>query len=205
MSRARWIVCGAATLAVVWLGPLPGLAREYFSAHMTMHMGVVAVAAPLLALGMAAGPRQPRAAGAAAAVIASVVELIVVWGWHTPALHHAARTSTMALAVEQAMFLTSAFYVWYFALRGGRHASNSAAAGVVALLLTSMHITLLGALLGLAPRPLYPHLSGAAGALDDQHLGGAIMLLVGGLVYLAGGVALTARLVREPQARETRA
>ena len=91
---------------------------------------MVAIAAPLLALGMAAGPRQPRAGGAAAAVIASVVELIVVWGWHTPALHHAARTSTMALAVEQGMFLTSAFYVWYFALRGGRYASNSAAAGI---------------------------------------------------------------------------
>jgi putative membrane protein len=36
----------------------------------------------------------------------------------------------------------------------------------------------------------------ASTALDDQHLGGAIMLVVGGVSYLAGGLWLTARLVR---------
>jgi putative membrane protein len=68
---------------------------------------------------------------------------------------------------------------------------------VVALLLTSMHMTLLGALLALAPRPLY-HRAPASmpSALDDQHLGGAIMLLVGGLAYLAGGLGLTLDVLR---------
>ena len=205
MTRRPWVVGGTGTLALLWLGPLPELATEYFSAHMAMHMGVVAVAAPLLALGTTSGRREAPAGSAAAAIIASVVELIVVWGWHMPALHHAARTSTLALALEQGTFLASAYLVWFFALRGGSHASSSAGAGVVALLLTSMHITLLGALLGLAPRAVYPHLSPAAGALDDQHLGGAIMLFVGGSVYLAGGVGLAARLVREPRVRETQA
>jgi putative membrane protein len=32
--------------------------------------------------------------------------------------------------------------------------------------------------------------------LSDQHLGGAIMLIVGGASYLAGGLWLTALLVR---------
>jgi putative membrane protein len=68
----------------------------------------------------------------------------------------------------------------------------------VGLLLTSMHMTLLGALLALSPRPLYPHLHGAAGLtpLADQQLGGAIMLLVGGVSYLLGGLALTVGLLR---------
>ena len=31
-----------------------------------------------------------------------------------------------------------------------------------------------------------------------QHLGGAVMLLIGGLVYLAGGLGLSARVLRRP-------
>ena len=63
----------------------------------------------------------------------------------------------------------------------------------MALLLTSMHMTLFGALLALTPRPLYDHAGHFASPapLEDQHLGGAIMLLVGGLSYLAGGLWLT--------------
>ena len=58
-----------------------------------------------------------------------------------------------------------------------------------------MHMTLLGALLALTPRPLYAHSTEAA--LEHQHLGGVIMLLVGGIVYLAGGLWLTAGLLRD--------
>lgn len=75
-------------------------------------------------------------------------------------------------------------------------------AGVLALLFTSMHMTLLGALLGLSPRPLFHHNQAEITALglnplEDQHVGGIIMLAVGGLAYLAGGLALVARLLRD--------
>lgn len=61
-----------------------------------------------------------------------------------------------------------------------------------------MHMTLLVALLALTPRPLYLHAGGFSRLtpLEDQHLGGAIMLIVGGVSYLAGGLWLTAGLVR---------
>ena len=55
-----------------------------------------------------------------------------------------------------------------------------------------------GFFFALASRPLYPHLVSVPTALSplaDQHLGGAIMLLVGGLSYLAGGLCLTAGLL----------
>jgi putative membrane protein len=55
ISRSLCLSLGLAILAVVWLGPLPQLARQAFFAHMLMHMGVVAVAAPLLALAVAGG------------------------------------------------------------------------------------------------------------------------------------------------------
>jgi putative membrane protein len=190
---------GAAVLAAAWLSPLPALAGSGFSAHMTLHMAVVAVAAPLLAVGTAGGRFDPvrRWPGAFPAVPASLVELVVVWAWHAPALHHAARHSSWGFALEQASFLASGLVVWWAAFGGtARGRQARAGAGVLALLLTSMHMTLLGALLALTPRPLYAH-GPATGLtpLEDQHLGGAIMILVGGLSYLAGGLWLCARLL----------
>jgi putative membrane protein len=60
--------------------------------------------------------------------------------------------------------------------------------------ITSMHMTLLGALIALSPRTLFAHQN--AEALSDQHLGGALMLLLGGASYLTGGLALSVRFVR---------
>lgn len=185
-------------LALLWLGPLPRLAASDFTAHMTMHMGVVALVAPLLALALAGGPFDParRHPVLFGALATSVVELVVVWGWHAPALHHAARTSVTWLTVEQSMFLICGFSLWMAAL-GGDRVGSRAAAGVLALLLTSMHMTLLGSLIALSPRPLYSHAeAGRPGvALEEQQRGGAIMLVIGGASYLAGGLALSARLL----------
>nr|WP_241769342.1 cytochrome c oxidase assembly protein [Sphingomonas melonis] len=62
------------------------------------------------------------------------------------------------------------------------------------MLVTSMHMTLLGALIGLAPRPLYMH--HGPDALADQQLAGVVMLLVGGIAYLIGGLAMLGRLLQ---------
>ena len=175
----RAIGAGAAVLALAWL-VLPRLGLPPFSAHMTTHMAVVAVAAPLIGLGLS-HRRAPIGA-----VPASVVELVAVWGWHMPALHHAARHDALAFAAEQGTFLVAGVLLWMAAFDARRRLD-----GVMALLLTSMHMTLLGALLALATRPLYGH-----GALLDQQVGGAIMLLVGGAAYLAGGLWLVRPLVR---------
>jgi len=200
MTQPSLLAAGVALLGILWLGPLPTLAQRHFSAHMTMHMGVVAVAAPLLALGAAGGRldlarRFPRLFSP---VPASAAELVIVWAWHAPVLHHAARSGAAALVTEQGMFLLAGLLVWMASLGGDARAGGArAGSGVVALLLTSMHMTLLGALLALSSRPLYAHTSGGGPAgLDDQHLGGAIMLLVGGLSYLAGGLGLSAALLK---------
>lgn len=199
--RYALLVCGCLTLAAVWCGPLPQLARQAFFAHMTMHMGVVAVAAPLLSLGIAGGRLDPvrYAPGLFAPIPASILELLVVWAWHAPVLHHVARHGTAGLIAEQGMFLLTGLGVWLSAFGGDAwRRGNRSAAGVIGLLLTAMHMTLLGALLALTPRPLYPHVGGSFGLtpLDDHQLGGAIMLLVGGVSYLFGGLWLMTRLLR---------
>ena len=214
MRRASLII-GFVVLALQWLGPLPELAEHAFWAHMTMHMGVVAVVAACLAFGVA-GTRMdpaPRRPAVFSPITASIAELVVVWGWHAPGLHAFARGSLSGLVLEQGSFLLVGVWLWLAAFGGGSAALSRAddsvrsrrGAGVAGLLFTSMHMTLLGALLALTPRVLYGHMGGTAAltALQDQHLGGAIMLLVGGAAYLAGGLYLTATLVRgeAPSAR----
>jgi len=208
--RAALLPLGLLVLAACWLISPMGLLPPSFSLHMTMHMGVVALAAPLIAFGVAGGKLDPvgKAPRLFAPIPASVVELIVVWTWHAPALHEATQHSAAALVLEQGSFLVSSLWVWLSAFGGTmRERSERGAAGVVALLLTSMHMTLLGALLALPPRPLYAHSAHGArtslAPLTDQHLGGAIMLLGGGVSYLLGGLLLTAELLRSARtARE---
>lgn len=201
MIRRGSLIAGVLLLIWLWWGPLPEMTSQSFAAHMALHMGVVAVAAPLLTAGIAGERYDPvrRMPRLFAPVQASVVELVIVWGWHAPLLHHAARHDTFVMAIEQGSFLIAGVFVWLAAFGGGSGLRyERAGAGLVALLLTSMHMTLLGALLALTPRALYSHAAhgGVLSPLDDQHLGGAIMLLVGGVSYLVGGLVLAVRLVR---------
>lgn len=206
MNRRALTAAALLGLAALWLGPLPELARMSFAAHMALHMGVVAVVAPLLALGLAGGACDPvrRAPALFPPLPLSILELAVVWTWHAPALHQLARESALGFAAEQSTFLGAGLLVWLAAVGGGTaYRQERRGAGIAALLLTSMHMTLLGALFALAPRPLYAHVEGCAGSpLADQHLGGAIMILVGGTSYVAGGIWLAAKLLRHRRTSE---
>ena len=205
--RIALLLAAVAVLGIAWLGPLPDLARQSFAAHMTMHMAVVAAAAPLMAFAASGSTVDPARVmpRLLAPIPASVIELVVVWAWHAPVLHHAARHQTGALVIEQGSFLVAGLLLWIAAFGGAREQRRfRAGPGVIALLFTSMHMTLLGALFALSNRPLFQHPmseQGARAALADQHLGGAIMLLVGGASYLVGGLWLTSGMLRAPIVR----
>ena len=203
MSARILLFAGIAVLALAWAGPLPGLVQASFAAHMTLHMSVVGIGVPLLAAGLA-----PLVAGRGLLrsqlvlpIAVSLLDLLVVWGWHAPALHHASRSTPLALVAEQASFAAVALLVWLVALSASSQSRHQAAlAGAMALFFTSMHMTLLGALIGLAPRPIYgghghdPWLG--LSPLADQQLGGVIMLAIGGVIYLAGGLVLMGRVLQ---------
>jgi putative membrane protein len=201
MMRAGSLTLGFAVLAAAWLGPLPSLAIRSFAAHMAMHIAIVAIAAPLLALGLAGTRADPvrKAPDVVGAIPASLLELVVVWAWHTPALHHAARQQTNVFVLEQATFVVAGLFLWIAAFGGTLEQRRlRAGSGIAGLLFTSMHMTLLGALFALATRPLFQHApsTGAVTALADQQMGGVIMLLIGCASYLIGGLALTAVALR---------
>lgn len=196
MSPRLVTAAGAAILLLAWAGPLPGLVPGSFAAHMVLHMSVVGLGVPLLAIGLAPELRDRLPATAMLLpIIVSVLDFVVVWGWHAPALHHLSRTEPAMLALEQASFAGIALLVWLVAFTG------PALSGALTLFFTSMHMTLLGALIGLAPRPIYAGHTHGAGwlgldAMADQHVGGVVMLAIGGVVYLGGGLFLAARALR---------
>ena len=208
-TQRGFAIAGLVSLVLLWLGPLPGLSRHSFTAHMAMHMGLVAVAAPLLAAALADSAldparRWPQGWMAAPwwALFASLLEFLLVWAWHAPALHLLGRDSATAMLAEQASFLLAGLLLWVAALGQGRVPSpGRTAAGALALLLTATHMTLLGVLLAMSSRVLYAHAGhGApADALHDQHVGGVLMLVIGGLSYMAGALVLLQRLLHPRQ------
>jgi putative membrane protein len=207
MKRAALIV-GLLLLPLIWSGPLFAAGENSFTAHMLAHMGVVAIAAPLIALGLAGTEWDfSRRSRLFSPVPASLLELVVVWAWHAPALRALAETSPVAAAAEQASFLAAGLILWLSCIgHSGHDRHERSAAGAFGLLFTSVHMTLLGALLALTPRPLYGTgevtcFGVTLSAGQDQQLGGVIMLMVGAAVYLIGGLALLARVLAEPQGR----
>lgn len=179
-----WLIAVAATLlAVAGLG---------MTGHMTAHMAAVAIAAPVIAAGW---PRR-NATHPGVPLGWAMAEFVVIWGWHAPALRDVADMRVAAALLEQAMFLLLGVALW-------RSALAQPAAGAAALLVTSMHMTLLGALIGLADRPLYAmmamHPAPGLGALADQQLGGVVMLLVGGTSYCLGGLWLLGTILKEAE------
>ena len=186
MTRAATYL-GLALLGLLWLVPLERLTGAAFPVHMLRHMGLVAVVAPLLAFGLGDRLRWLMISP----LIATVLEFMVVWAWHLPQLHGMAYLLPAGFALEQGSFLIVGLLVWVSALR-----THNGLAGAGSLLLTSMHMTLLGALLILAPRDVFAEICGRAADLGGQQLGGLLMLGIGTPVYLIAGLWLVGRDLR---------
>jgi putative membrane protein len=83
---------------------------------------------------------------------------------------------------------------WWALIRTKRRGYGTA---VLCLFVTAVHTGVLGALLVVATRPLYLQQEWAGGAwtlsaLEDQRLGGLVMWVPGGVVYLTAALALFA-------------
>lgn len=185
--RVPALLTGLGLLAAIWLAPLQAVLPP-FAVHMLRHMVLVALAAPLIVLGL------PRLADRLAVppLAAALAEFVVVWAWHLPAAHAQGRAGVPGFVAEQGSFLLVGLMVWAGCLR-----SDQPLAGAGGLLLTSMHMTLLGALLVLAPRDIYAAICGTAPDLTGQQLGGMLMLAIGTPVYLVAGLWLTGQALRE--------
>jgi putative membrane protein len=223
--RLALYVLGLATLAAALLSPLDDLATRRFSAHMSQHLLLTMVAAPLLVLGnplplvlwgLPAGARRALGTtlrreaslrGALSALtflpVAGVLHVITVWVWHLPFLYDAAAEHEAVHAVEHVTFVSTAILFWWPIvqpaprLRPGPHPGLQ----ILYLLLATAQNTALGMLLSVPERAFYPYYVRQAAALgisavDDQMLGGGLMWS-GGHMYLFPILLILWRLARE--------
>lgn len=194
--KSACLVAAFLILFVSWL--VSAFGGTSFALHMTTHMAIVAVVAPLIAVGVAGTPLDVTVRLSwITPLTASLIELVIVTFWHLPQLRVIADQSFVVTLLEQLFFLAGGLLLWLTCL------SAPPLAGAGGLLFTSMHMTLIGVLLALAPRPLYATgqvlcLGISLAAATDQQIGGVAMLVIGALSYLVGGIVLLRRLVMDP-------
>jgi putative membrane protein len=201
---AGWFV-----LVLALVSPIHRWGTGLFSIHMVEHELVMAVAAPLLALGRPGAafawalpsrlrrviPSMLRGSGLRAVwagltcpLTATVIHGVAIWVWHVPPLFDAAVTDVGLHRLQHVSFLATGLLFWWALVR--RRDAGVAAAHLFA---TMLHTSILGAIIALAPHILYRLQTARAGdwgmtPLQDQQLAGLIMWIPAGLVY--AGAAL---------------
>ncbi|HTD86692.1 MAG TPA: cytochrome c oxidase assembly protein, partial [Candidatus Binatia bacterium] len=142
------------------------------------------------------------------AFVAWMIHAITLWVWHIPALFQATLRSELIHALQHLSFLGSALLFWW-AVIDGRQKMMGYGIAVVFMFTTALHSGLLGALLTFANSVWYPAYAQTTSSwgltpLEDQRLGGLIMWMPAGLVYIVAGLALFAGWMRESEARVLR-
>lgn len=205
--------CGLGILTIALASPLDAMAAHSSAIHMSQHMLLILLAAPLLAVARplstsmwALPPRYRLLVGAwwarqrslraacdllSAPLPAWIFASGVLWVWHIPAAYNWALLNDYVHVVEHLSFFVSALMLshWIVDPSGVRTLGHGTSMLLIAAF--SMHGNLLGALLTFAPSPLYvtqrfslDELS----ALRDQQLAGLIMWVPAGFLQL-GAIA----------------
>jgi len=165
-TRAWWFVAGWAVLALAFASPLHEGGERSFTLHMAEHELIMLVATLLLAASRAGGTlawglpapaRRALAAGWKAPlaalwqrmtepVTATVVQAVVMWAWHAPALFDRALRSQGWHVAQHLSFIVASLAFWV-AMLGRRRGGYLLSAAC--LFLTSLVEGALGALMAL--------------------------------------------------------
>jgi len=224
--EALCFALGWLALFVALVSPVHAWGQVLFSAHMTQHEILMLVAAPLLVLSrplvtfLSALPLDwSRSLGKFAKIsalnrlwstltiplVAWLVHAIALWVWHIPVLFEAVLHYEWVHTAQHLSFFITALLFWWALIHGPQGAMGYGAA-VLYLFTTSVHSGVLGALITLAGSVWYPSYVGLTSSwgltpLEDQQLGGLIMWIPAGLVYVVAGLALFAGWLREADLR----
>jgi len=225
--RAWCFGLGLLAIAIALLSPLASYSERLFSMHMAQHLLLLLIAPPLLWLGAPLPPvlwglppdwrhgvgrrlapgRWLARVGHALAVpaVAAAAYVATVAVWHVPAFYDAAQGRTITHDLEHALFLGTALLYWWPVIHpsGGRRRLSYGRA-IPYLLPPFLEGMLIGAVIAFADRPIYRTYAEVEptwglSVLDDQQLGGLIMWVPGGLLFLVPVIGLLAMLFREEE------
>jgi cytochrome c oxidase assembly factor CtaG len=213
VDRKRpWLFLGGWLVLILSLvSPLHQGGERSFTLHMIEHELIMLVSTLLLAASHAGGvlawglpaPFRQSLGGAWKAPLASlwrrltepvtatILQAVVMWAWHAPALFNRTLESQEWHVAQHLSFILSSLIFWTAMLDTRR---NSYLVSAACLFVTSLVEGALGALMALSLSPWYSAYAamGMSGiGLDptsDQQLAGLIMWIPGGIVH--GGAAL---------------
>jgi cytochrome c oxidase assembly factor CtaG len=212
-----WLFLGGwLVLALALVSPLHQGGERSFTLHMIEHELIMLVATFLLAASHAGGvlawglpaPLRRTLGGSWKAplarlwrrltepVTATIIQAVVLWAWHAPALFDRALESDFWHASQHLCFVAASLLFWVAMLNPRRGGSLLSAA---CLFLTMLVEGALGALMALSSSPWYSAYAdmGVSGiGLDpttDQQLAGLIMWIPGGVVHGAAAIAILYR------------
>ena len=191
-----------AGLLVIFLslnGPVHDLSDYYlFSAHMVQHLLLTLVMPPLLLLGVPGWMVEPvlrwrpLAAVARAAtrpIPAYALFNVTVAAWHVPALYNTAVLHHEVHIAQHLMFMVTAVLAWWPLLSPTAALPRLSYPGqMLYCFLMAVPMTIVAVYIAMADTILYPAYASAPrlwgiSPMLDQHLGGLIMWVPGGLFF----------------------
>lgn len=228
-GRVAAFLAGVGVLVLVVASPLHALGAELFAAHMVQHLAIIVVAAPLLVLGEPgravlwllplttrkhlASARWSRAARRLAPRVLRpgrvwVLNAGVFWFWHLPASYGWALEHHAAHALEHGTLLGTALVSWWL-IREAIEGRLDRGVGILYVFAMGLQGSALGALLVFASSAWYPAYAAQSvrwglTPLGDQQLGGLLMWLPTGVVYLTVAGILFLRWLDDSGHRQVR-
>ncbi len=203
---------GLATVIIALLGPIDTFNDELFFLHMAQHLALMQIAAPLILLGRPvqlglkaisvkrSGPvlkkvLRLRAVRTSLALITAPLFATAAYNanlifWHVPGMYDAALKNTNVHDVEHLMFFGFALLFWWPIIDPvPRHHKMAKHWAIAAIFMTMVVGIGIGAILTLSPSVVYPYYNGTVkpwglSPLTDQQIGGLIMWVGGGFIYL---------------------
>ena len=190
------------------VSPLDGLGDELLAAHMTQHVLIAELAAPLLLVGIrnpVLGFLLPRPALVTLArsglrrtwrwlrrpLVALPLYVVVLYGWHLGGAFEAAVRDPLVHALQHMSFVAAAVLVWWPALEPKRRRVRGELWNVPYVLGTRFLSMFLGMSLVIVRVPVYASVYGTGPrghgltALADQQLAAGIMISVDIVVMVA--------------------
>jgi len=206
-----WFWTGVLALAAALLSPLDAGADLLFTLHMAQHMLLLLVAPPLLALALPPALigwlyRQPRLGRLLHGIWSPAASLILFNGvllfWHVPFAYDATLRSGWVHAVEHVSFVAVGMIFWGVIVSPAPRLVRASLGLRLGLVVAADLVNfLLGFGLAFSGRPLYGHYTGVARLwgltpLEDLHLGGALMWVMGQMMYAVPALILLNVLLR---------
>jgi putative membrane protein len=157
---------------------------------MAVHVALMAVAAPIAALGVFLVRKTP-AASRSWLWPATLAQLVLLWALHAPLLHQVVMASAFLHALALAALFLVATGFWLCLLC---RPNSPPWQEILALILTAKLACLLAVLLIFAPREIYAEAHHGTAGIADQQTAGLLMLAACPISYLVPAIMLVARL-----------